>query len=105
MGDGGLGEGHVVLHVTGAHADAFADRALAFLLEQAQDPEPYGVGHGFEGKDEMFVGEGHTLTTINIVRRYVKRTPGIAEETLASSAHLISSKYERRNGNLLGQRA
>jgi len=53
--NGGLGEPHVVLDVTRAHANSFADGTFAFLLQQAQDLEPRRIGYSLERDDELLV--------------------------------------------------
>jgi hypothetical protein len=57
--NGGLGERNVVLNVTGAHAYAFADGALALLFQQAQYLESSRVCHGLERRDQLFFRQRH----------------------------------------------
>ena len=49
----------MVLHVTGAHAYTLPDRALAFLLQQADYLQPRRIGYGFKCQDELFIGHVH----------------------------------------------
>jgi hypothetical protein len=45
----------MVLHVTGAHAHAFANGALTLLFEQTKDFEPRWIGNSFKHVDKAFV--------------------------------------------------
>ena len=56
VGDGGLRECYVVLHVAGAHAHAFSNGALAFLLQQPKYFYAGRIGHCFERRHELFIG-------------------------------------------------
>jgi hypothetical protein len=71
VGDRRLRQRNVVLHVTGAHAHAFSDGTLAFLLEQPENLEPRGVGHGLEGENELLVRKRHRF----IYTRKHRRVP------------------------------
>jgi hypothetical protein len=46
----------VVLHVARAHTYSFADGAMAFLFQQAQDLQSGRISYGLQGEDELLVG-------------------------------------------------
>jgi hypothetical protein len=62
----------MVLHVAGAHANAFANGALAFLLQQAKNFEPGRIRHGLKRRDKLFIRQGHILIIVDINGRWVK---------------------------------
>jgi len=59
VGDGRLRERYVVLNIAGAHAHAFSNRALAFLLQQSKYFYARWIGHCFKGHHELFFAHRH----------------------------------------------